>query len=205
MSTKELQDRHLLVRLQFRLGLRSACLLVSGLVFAQTHAAKEFQITRITPKFISSPQFTYAGAEAFPVDTRQRWLQVEVDFTAVPPVTDELTVKYFVLFNSTLFTGEVTHTNVLAGRERRSVIYMPPRSVAQFTPANHPLGPNSVQNIAVQIVQQGTVQDELNLNRAPAQWYASMPQVSGLLLNKNETPFAPLYWTHYEQIKSSAR
>jgi hypothetical protein len=191
--------------LAFRLGLVSASLLLPTLALAQARAAKEFQITRITRNFVATPQFTYAGAEAFPVDTRERWLQVGAEFTAAPPVTDELTVKYFVLFNGTLFASEVTHTNVLAGRERRSVIYMPPRTVARFTPASRPLGPNSVQNIAVQIVQQGTVKDELNLNRAPAQWYASMPQVSGLLLNKNETPFAPLYWDRYEQIKSSVR
>ena len=30
---------------------------------------------------------------------------------------------------------------------------------------------------------------------------ATLQQVPGLLLNKNETPFAPLYWDRYEQIK----
>jgi len=32
-----------------------------------------------------------------------------------------------------------------------------------------------------------------------------MPQISGFVLNKNETPFAPLYWDRYEQIKVSGR
>ena len=32
-----------------------------------------------------------------------------------------------------------------------------------------------------------------------------MPQVAGLVLNKNETPFAPLYWDRYEQIKNARR
>jgi hypothetical protein len=186
---------------RFRLRWLALCLFLPTVLFAQTRPAKEFQITRITRNFIATPQFTHAGAEAFPVDTRERWLQVETEFTAAPAVTDELTVKYFVLFNGTVFTGEVTHTNVLAGRERRSVIYMPPRTVARFTPANRPLGPNSVQNVAVQLLQQGKFEDELSLNRAPAQWYASLRQVTGLLLNKNETPFAPLYWDRYEQIK----
>jgi hypothetical protein len=58
-----------------------------------------------------------------------------------------------------------------------------------------------VQNIAVQIAQQGAVKDELSLTRAPPRWYASLPQLAGFLLNKNETPFAPLYWDRYEQIK----
>jgi hypothetical protein len=29
-----------------------------------------------------------------------------------------------------------------------------------------------------------------------------MPQIAGFVLNKNETPFAQLYWDRYEQIKS---
>ena len=64
---------------------------------------------------------------------------------------------------------------------------------------------SSIQNIAVQIVQQGAAKDETSLTRAPAQWYAALPQSPGFLLNKNETPFAALYWDRYEQIKPSAR
>jgi len=62
-----------------------------------------------------------------------------------------------------------------------------------------------VSNVAVQIVQQGVVKDELSLARAAAQWYAAVTPISGLLLNKNETPFAPLYWDRYEQIKTPGR
>jgi len=57
----------------------------------------------------------------------------------------------------------------------------------------------------VQIVQQGAVKNELSLARAPAQWFATLPQISGFVLNKNETPFAPLYWDRYEQIKAFGR
>lgn len=51
-------------------------------------------------------------------------------------------------------------------------------------------------------VQSGAVKDELSLARAPAQWFAALPPISGFVLNKNETPFAPLYWDRYAQIKS---
>jgi hypothetical protein len=46
------------------------------------------------------------------------------------------------------------------------------------------------------------VKAEASLNRAAPQWFATLPQVSGFVLNKNQTPFAPLYWDRYEQIKS---
>jgi hypothetical protein len=171
--------------------------------FAQVRTASEFQIVRVRPTFITTPQFTYSGAEQFPANQRERWLEVEVEFAATPEFTDELTFKYYILFNGKLLTGDVTHTNVAAGRDNRSVMYVSPKTIARFM-GNRPVTPNAVQNVAVQIVQQGAVKDEMSVARGAAQWYAAMPQLTGFVLNKNETPFAPLYWDRYEQIKTPA-
>jgi hypothetical protein len=179
-------------------------LLLPGVATAQVRLVKEFQVTKIDRDFVTTPVLAYAGGEAAPKGQPGRWLQVEVEFAAVPAFTDQLTIKYYVLFNGNLFTGEVTHVNVSAGRERRSVIYMPPHVLERYA-GNRPLAINAVQNVAVQIVQEGTIKDELSLARAAAQWYAGLSPISGLLLNKNETPFAPLYWDRYEQIKTSGR
>jgi hypothetical protein len=171
---------------------------------AQIGAAADFQITKITKNLISTPDFNYGGGGPYRINQRDRWLEVEVEFIAAPDWTDELTFKYYILFNGNLLTGEVTHVNIPAGRENRSVMYVSPRALTRFG-NNRPIVTNSFQNIAVQIVQGGAVKDELSLARAPAQWFAAMPQISGFVLNKNETPFAPLYWDRYEQIKVSGR
>jgi hypothetical protein len=168
---------------------------------AQTRPAAEFQLTKISKNLISTPQFAYTGAQQYQTNQRDRWLEVEVEFTAMPEFTDELTFKYFILFNGRLLTGEVTHISIPAGRENRSVMYVSPRTLARFN-GNRAITPNLIQNIAVQIVQQGAVKDELSLIRTPPQWYTGLPRVGGLVLNKNETPFAPLYWDRYEQIKT---
>jgi hypothetical protein len=170
---------------------------------AQTRGG-DFQLSRITRNLITNPQFTYTGAEAYQSGQRDRWLEVEVEFIAAPEATDELTFKYFILLNGRLLTGEVTHTNILAGRDNRSVMYVSPKTLARFM-NNRPVTTNSIPNIAVQIVQQGAVKDELSLARAPAQWYATIPALAGFVLNKNETPFAALYWDRYEQIKTPSR
>lgn len=170
-------------------------------VIAQTRAEPEFQLTKITRNLISAPQFAYTGAPQYPINQRDRWLEVEVEFAAAPEVTDELTLKYFVLINGSLLTGEVTHTNVTAGRENRSVMYISPRVLTRFT-GSRTTTTGAVQNIAVQIVQQGAVRDELSLVRAQPQWYGAMSRVAGLVLNKNETPFAPINWERYAQIKT---
>jgi hypothetical protein len=169
---------------------------------AQTRLAGDFQITKITRNLIPTPQFAYAGGAQNQTNQRDRWLEVEVEFKATPELTNELTFKYYILFNGTLLTGEVTHVNIPAGRENRSVMYVPPRTLVRFG-NKRAITENSCQNIAVQIVQDGSVKTEANLNRAQPQWFEALPQVSGLVLNKDQTPFAPLYWDRYEQIKTA--
>jgi len=196
-----LHDRHLVMKTSLRFVLLVVCLLPLA-AFAQGRGPGiDFKITKITRSLIPAPQFAYTGGQSYQTDQRDRWLQVEVEFTATPELTDELTFKYYILFNGSLLTGEVTHVNIPAGRENRSVMYVPPRVLARFA-NNRPITENSCQNVAVQIVQQGTVKAETSLNRAAPQWFATLPQVSGFVLDKNQTPFAPLYWDRYEQIKS---
>ena len=164
----------------------------------------EFMVTKISRNLITTPEFSYSGGQQYRTEQKDRWLEVEVEFAAAPEFTDELTFKYFILFNGKLLTGEVTHVNIPAGRENRSVMYVPPRTVARLL-ANKPVTANTIQNIAVQIVQQGAVKHEMTLERAPANWYGTIPPIGGLVLNKNETPFAPLYWDRYLQIKTPTR
>ena len=163
---------------------------------------RDFQLLKIAPNFISSPQFAYTGAEQYVADPRERWLAVEVTLAATPEFSDELTVKYFILFNGRLLTGEVTHTNIPAGRENRSVIYVAPKTLQRLM-LGRTVTNTALQNITVQLLQQRVIMDEMTLTRAPGQWYAAMPQIAGLTLNKNETPFAPLYWDRYLQIKKA--
>jgi hypothetical protein len=178
-------------------------LLLAGSTLAQTRVpVPDFQITKIAPNFISSPQFAYTGAEQYQTDQRDRWLEVEVIFSAAPEFTDELSLKYFILVNGKLLTGEVTHVNIPAARENRSVMYVTPKTLQRLM-LGRPITSNVLQNVAVQVMQQGALKSEFSLNRAPAQWYASIPQIGGLVLNKNETPFAPLYWDRYCQIKTA--
>ena len=191
------------MKLKQLLALIACVVAFSSSTFAQARGG-EFQITKISRNLITAPQFTYTGAQQYQANQRDRWLEVEVDFSASPEFTDELTFKYFILVNGKLLTGEVTHTNIAGGRDIRSVMYVSPKTLARVM-GNRPLAPNAVQNIAVQLVQQGAVKHELSAERTQPNWYATMPQIAGLVLNKNETPFAPLYWDRYEQIKTQAR
>src|SRR5256885_6308625 len=180
----------------------SFLVLYSLLIFAaqaqvRAPGGREFQITKITKNLIATPDY---GPGQYRADANQRWLEVEVEFNAAPEWTEELMLKYYILFNGRLLTGEVTHVNIPGGLNR-SVMYALPIGLARFA-GNRSLLPNIVQYIAVQIVQGGAVKDELSLAPAPGQWFAALPPITGFVLNKNETPFAPLYWDRYPQIKT---
>jgi hypothetical protein len=170
------------------------------LAHGQVHGGTDFQITKITKNLITAPQLAYTGAEQYRTNQRELWLEVETTFASTPLFTDELTFKYFILLSGKVLTGEVTHVNIPAGRDNRSVMYVPPHGLARLM-NNQVLTVSAVQNVAVQIVQDGAVKAESSLTTAPANWFAAPPRISGFLLNKNETPFAALYWDRYEQIK----
>lgn len=175
-------------------------LLASAALVCAQAPRSDLKLNKITRNLVATPEFNYSGAETFRTNSRDRWLAVDVEFTSTAPFTEEATFKYYILLNGKLLTGEVTHVHILAGKELHSVMYLSPHSLA-YLMAGRPLTANSLQNVAVQIVQQGAVKDELSLSPAKAQWFTTLPAVTGYVLNKNETPFAPLYWDHYEQIK----
>lgn len=189
--------------MKLRLLFAALFLGASTFVFAQSGTqAPAIRLTKITRNLISSPNYSFTGAEQFQPNQRDRWLEVEVEFTALAPFTPEATFKYNILLGGKLLTGEVTQVNIAAGKELRSVMYVPPRAL-DYVLNNRALSISSVENIAVQVVMQGGVKDDLSLQRARAQWYAGLQALPNLLLNKNETPFAPLYWDRYAQIKPS--
>jgi hypothetical protein len=160
-----------------------------------------FQITKIAKNLITAPQFSYSGAERYATNQRDRWLEVEVEFTA-SQFTDELTFKYYILFNGTLLTGDVTHVNIPAGRENRSVMYVPPRALERFA-NNRPITENLFQNVAVQIVQQGAVKAEASLARAQPRWrfalsgedFENTAELTEWAKSQPEIPLLQLGWS----------
>ncbi len=98
---------------------------------AQTRG--DFQLTKNQSAPDQHAAIHLHGCAKYQSNQHDRCLEVEVEFTAVLDSTDELTFKYFILVNGRLLTGEVTHINISAGRENRSVVYVSPRTLARFT------------------------------------------------------------------------
>jgi hypothetical protein len=130
-----------------------------------------------------------------------KWLEVEVEFSASAP-SHELQFHYNVLLGGVLLVGDVTHVDVPAGQSLFSVMYVPPRGL-NVALRGQPVNSGNVQNIDVQILRPGMaapLADKM-LRPGPA-FYQTMQQVTGVLLNKTQTPFAPLWWDRYEAVKT---
>ncbi len=187
---------------------------LAACVPAMAQVNTEYKITKVEPALIESP--TYSGPR---YDKRgwkaQSWLEVEVTFDwqprlKEPKYTDELTFNYYILLkaktpqapNGVLLVGSVTHSSIPQGRDMHSVVYVSPRSLERFFDGKVPgTAAALVEVAAVTISKQGQVVAEYSGGNFKPQWWTTLQQTPGFVLNKSETPFGPLSWDYYEAIK----
>ncbi|MBE2203123.1 MAG: hypothetical protein IAE94_02110 [Chthoniobacterales bacterium] len=199
---------------------------LSPFVQAQQSALNtEIQILKIDANFVESPRLNAAGYMKKSAGRPSPWLEVEVTFDRAvsakePKYAEELTVNYYVLLKNesvnedkkpTLLTGSVVHVNVPQEKGLHSVMFVTPRALAKFFDGKVPSnaqqaltdvgvtisGKNGLLAIAT---FKGTVKGDKG-------WWdnsAAFTLASGALLNKSETPFAPLEWDFYETLKSKS-
>jgi hypothetical protein len=82
------------------------------------------------------------------------------------------------------------------------VMYVSPRTLERFFEGKIPSTASSaITDVGVIITKQGQTVAEASW-KGRGQWWSALQQVNGYVLNKNETPFAPLAWDYYEAIKA---
>ena len=153
----------------------------------------------ILPTGVKTPEFVLASG---PIKRAKSltWLEIEVQYATLPLMIDELTFEYSVLINGQLLTGSSTYVNIEKGREHYAVVYISPAGIdnvmggAQFTAA-------ALANIQVRVTHQG---QELVVRLLRPGALPNLQQRTGLILNKPETPFAPLFWDRYEALKPTS-
>lgn len=191
--------------------------LLSSLTLANAQQANtDFKMSQITPDMVTTPDYNYSfGPKGKKVSKNKDFLEVEVSFDwqprqKKPEFLDEVTINYFILLNNksrenpqgTLLTGSVTHVAIPQAKGLNSVMYVSPRTLERFFEGKIPNSASSaVVDVGVTITQQGQLVAESSW-KGKGQWWSTLQQVSGYVLNKNETPFAPLAWDYYEAIKA---
>ena len=195
--------------------LAATAFLLSGFLPLQAQVNSEFQITKIDPSLPTTPQITFNGTDKSVPGGAKKWLSVEVTFTWKPRMatdkfSDDLVFNYYVLLanksqtapQGTLLSGQVTHTAVPANTsDLKSVMYVSPRAMERFFAGKIPSSSDSaVTDIGVTITRQGQIVAQKSL-KGSGIWWPQFQQTSGFLLDKDSTPFAPLFWDYYEPVK----
>jgi hypothetical protein len=164
----------------------------------------DYTIRKISPAAITTAEYSFNFGPQHPQGHAQQWLEVEVNFESNVDWTDELTVKYYILLAGQCLTGEVTHIDIPRGRDLYSVMYVSPRTISRILNGQQ-LTSLDIQDVGIQLVSKGQVLTTKSFKtQGDTQWWQNQQQVTGKVLNKNETPFAPLIWDRYEQIKAPA-
>lgn len=175
----------------------------------------EFQITKIEPSMPTTPAVS-SDAPLLSSGMAKKWMAITVSFVWKPRLTtdkfaDDVTVNYYVLLANksaafpmgTLLNGQVTHCSIPANSqsELRSVMYLSPRTLERFFDGRIPASKDAALiDIGVTISHLGQVVASKSY-RGTGDWWPQYQQTAGYLLNKNDTPFAPLFWDYYEAVK----
>jgi hypothetical protein len=182
----------------------------------QAQQNTEFQIVKITPDLVTTPEYSISyGPKNKKVTKNKDFIELEVSFdwqpkAKLPQFLDDLTLNYYVLLNNkskeqpkgTLLIGSVTHTAIPQAKGMNSVMYISPRTLERFFDGKAPGTVSSaIVDVGVTVTKQGQLVAEKSW-KGKGQWWSNLEQVNGYVLNKNETPFAPLAWDYYEAIKA---
>lgn len=167
-------------------------------------SAGTFAIRTITLSTPKTPEYnTQANDSQTKRYTLGTWLQVDVEFSSTAHAA-EVGLHYSILINGTNLVADQTLVDVNPGQSLFTTVFVAPRTLTTLL-RGQPLTPNAVQNIDVQILRPGVTMPLANkmLKDGPA-FYQTAPQVPGFVLNKSQTPFAPLWYDHYEVIKDTS-
>ncbi len=172
---------------------------------AQGGRLGKVEIVKISPSFVATPEYEFQGDRKRTPSRPGKWLEVEVEFSSESEFREELTFTYYILFNKKLLVGDVTHINIPAGKSLFSVVYVSPRSIERIMEGK-PVTANSIENIGIEVTSQGRLEASKSfVDKMRGEWWKQFQQVRGMVVNKNETPFAPLYWDRYEAIRAGTR
>jgi hypothetical protein len=143
------------------------------------------------------------------------WLEVETEFDAFQEFP-ELTFKYSLILTGKqgtpprLLEGEVVHVDVAPGRERHSVMYIAPKTLNRLSD-NKAFSINSIAGVYVevssggQLIAFGQKSAKLTYENFAKARESLTDKLTDALLNKGQTPFAPLFFDYHEAIKPSPR
>ena len=156
------------------------------------------KLGKVQPAVVKTPEFNLTSGPQKRSKSAD-WLEVEVEYETKVDI-DELTFKFTLQIEGKLLDGEVTYVAIAKDKEHFAVMYVSPKAIKQLTGGKALTG-SSIENVWVDVLRQGQKLDQT------AQFKPGAPKnvahVNGFVLRKDQTPFAPLFYDRYEEIKAA--
>ena len=197
---------------------------------AQAQVNTEFSIKKIDPALVETPQIS-AGSYRKQQSGATRpipWLEVDVNFERnevskqASKFTDDLVVNFYILLNNaaltedkkpTLLIGSTTISDVPYGKGLHAAAFVAPQSLVRYFDGKAPINiQQAVIDVGVTISSGSDLAaisslKNLDVAKQGKGWWeaeSGMNKVSGRVLEKTQTPFAPLAWDYYLPSKSKS-
>ncbi len=197
---------------------------------AQAQVNTEFSIKKIDPALVDTPQIS-AGSYRKQQSGAARpvpWLEVDVNFERnevskqASKFTDDLVVNFYILLNNaaltedkkpTLLSGSTTISDVPYGKGLHAAAFVAPQSLARYFDGKAPINiQQAVIDVGVTISSGSDLAaisslKNLDVAKQGKGWWeaeSGMTKVPGRILEKSQTPFAPLAWDYYLPSKSKS-
>ncbi len=182
---------------------------------SSTADAQAYKVTAVKPTFddLQSPEFSGGKQKAFkPGD----WLEVEAAFTVQmapePPskTSERVLVKWYLAVAHPekqgaylLLTKDVTHVNVPLNTEIYSSVYLSPSSITRLTGSGRG-GKKAVAYVGYEVIINGVKVAEETDKGKVGWWNQPSDKISRSetvpILDKTQTPFAPMWWDRYAEV-----
>jgi len=135
-----------------------------------------------------------------PQSQARDWARITVQYETDAEWIDEMEFRYMVLVKNlktgafTMFPGTVTYIDIPKGKRHTSTVFLRPTTLERY---------GAVEWAGVKIYLKGkdTPVDMAQMPDDQRPWTATVPTKEGVLLNRDQTPFALVAIDNYETIK----
>lgn len=167
---------------------------------------------------LPSPEFAGGKSKSF---KPKNWLEIEAKLNVLlspepkSKTCDKITMKWYVAVKNPdkpnsllLLTKEIDYVNLPLGEDIYCSVYLSPSSIMRVTG----LAGNvkaAVEYVGYEVMVNGEKKAEETNKGKPGWWNVASDKISRSdkvpLLNKTETPFAPMWWDRYAEVSVERR
>jgi hypothetical protein len=202
---------------------KSLSISVSAIIAALSIGSASGQAAKAViekPSFddLPSPEFAGVKNKAFkPKD----WLEIETKMNLslnpepASKTCDKITVKWYIAVKNAeksgtflLLTKDIDYVNVPLSQDIYCSVYLSPSSIKRLTGLDR-AGKSAVEYVGYEVLINGEKVAQETSKGKVGWWNAASDKISRSdkvpLLNKAETPFAPMWWDRYAEVSAERR